>query len=104
MTRSSLVPLGFLAFSALALTGCDSPSPRMMGAAQRTVTVDGSTFGVHWNGEEAEVYRTSPELMPRLSEVFAKAEKAIGIASGCAVVPGSLAGDAALITARIDCG
>lgn len=76
----------------------------MMGAAHRTVTVDGSTFGVHWSGSEAEVYRTSTEFMPRLSVTMAKAERAIVQASGCTVVPGTMVGDAALMKAEIDCG
>lgn len=93
-----------LALITAPLAGCDSPSPRMMGAAHETVTVEGSTFGVHWTGTEAEIYRTSFEALPRLSVTMAKAERAVVLATGCKVVAGSLRGDAALMTAKIDCG
>ena len=95
--------LAGLVFTIVSLAGCDSPSPRMRGAAAQTVEVAGSTFGVHWLGSEVEIYRTSMEFMPRLGEVMAKAEQAVEIATGCRVVPGSLKGDAALMVARIDC-
>lgn len=74
----------------------------MMGAKQQTVEVGGSTFGVHWTEDRAEIYRTSFEALPSRSETMAKAEEALRIASGCKVL--GMAGDAALMTAKIDCG
>jgi len=85
------------------LAACDSPSPRMMSGERQEVAISGSTFTVYRKGTEVEVYRTSPEMLPRLSEVFAKAEQAIRQTTGCAVKDGSLVGDAALIRARLDC-
>lgn len=93
----------FAAVVIIAVSACDSPSPRLMRGERHTLEVDGSTFTVWRRGEEVEVYRTSVEFMPRMSEVFAKAETAIRQATGCAVVPGSLAGDAALMVAELDC-
>ncbi|WP_281840849.1 hypothetical protein [Sinisalibacter aestuarii] len=75
----------------------------MMGGERQTVIVEGTGFTVHRKGSAVEVYRTTPELMPRLSVVFARAETAIRQATGCAVVPGTLVGDAALMKAALDC-
>jgi len=74
-----------------------------MGGERRVVAVEGSTFSVWQRGEEAEIYRTSPEFLPRMSTVFARAEKAVRIATGCVVSSGSMVGDAALMKARLDC-
>jgi hypothetical protein len=90
--------------TAFALSGCDSPSLGMSGAAQRDVTVGDHRYSVRWKGERVEVYRTSMAFMPRLSEVLTGAEAAIVEATGCPVRPGSLVGDPALIKAEIDCG
>lgn len=92
-----------LALLLVLLSGCDSPSLRMAGAAHRVVEVGGSRFGVHWLGDEVEVYRLSREFLPRLGPTSVKAGAAIRLATGCAVVPGSLDGDVALMTAEIDC-
>jgi len=43
-------------------------------------------------------------MVPKIGEIFPKAAAAIEIASGCAVVAGSLKGDSAYVRARIDCG
>jgi len=96
MVFSLVIPLFLLA-------GCDSPSPRLEGASHRVVTVDGSRFGVHWRGREVEAYRISVEFVPRLGPMSVKFERAIEIATGCRVVPGSLVGDVALMQAEIAC-
>ena len=97
----------FLPFS-LALVGalaaCASPSPRMMSGERHDIEIAGTAFTVFRKGDEVEVYRTTPELLPRMSEVFAKAEQAIRQTTGCAVEDGSLVGDAALMKARLNCG
>lgn len=88
---------------ALALAGCDSPSPRMMSGERHAVVIDGTAFTVYRRGDAVEVYRTTAELMPRRSVVFARAEQAIRLATGCEVAHGSLVGDAALMKAALDC-
>jgi hypothetical protein len=88
----------------VALAACDSPSPRMMSGERHEAVIAGSAFTVYRKGDEVEVYRTTPEMLPRLSEVFAKAEQAIRQTTGCAVKDGSLVGDAALMRAELDCG
>lgn len=88
---------------AATLAACASPSPQMMRGEKLQTEVAGSRFTIWRKGEMVEIYRTSPEMLPRLSEVMAKAEIAVTRTTGCAVKPGSLAGDAALMTARLDC-
>jgi hypothetical protein len=76
----------------------------MMSGERQKVEVSGTAFTVYRKGDAVEVYRTTPEFMPRMSEVFARAEQAIEQATGCAVKDGSLVGDAALMRAVLDCG
>jgi hypothetical protein len=76
----------------------------MMASERHAVEVDGTAFTVYRRGDAVEVYRTTPEFMPRRSVVFARAEQAIRQATGCAVAEGSLIGDAALMKAALDCG
>lgn len=89
---------------ALGVAGCDSPSPRMMSGERQAVVIDGTAFTVYRRGDAVEVYRTTPEFMPRRSVVFARAEQAVRKATGCAVAEGSLIGDAALMKAALNCG
>jgi len=98
---SRLSPILFLA---ALLAGCDSPSPQFMRGERFEAEVEGSRFTIWRQGEAVEIYRTSPEVLPRLSEVFAKAEVAVRQTTGCAVASGSLRGDAALMTGTLDCG
>ena len=65
----------FALLTALALVGCNSPSPRFMDSPHVEVVVDGSRFSVWRNGDRVEVIRTSPEALPRLSVVLARAER-----------------------------
>ncbi|HHL22813.1 MAG TPA: hypothetical protein ENJ52_14980 [Aliiroseovarius sp.] len=77
----------------------------MMGGAVREVTVDGSRFRVFMQpgGSRVEAHRVSVEMLPSKVMTFARAWQAIEIATGCAVVAGSLGGDRAIVTARVDC-
>ena len=102
MTRSATFRLIFLACASLA--SCASPSPAFMQGQRLDAEVDGSRFTIWRAGEAVEVYRVSTEVLPKRSETFAKASVAIRRVTGCAVVPGSLAGDVALMEAEIDCG
>jgi len=89
---------------AASLAACASPSPQMMRGQKFQAKVAGSSFTIWRSGDAVEIYRTSPEMIPRLSEVMAKASVAVSRVTGCAVKQGSLAGDAALMTAKLDCG
>ena len=85
------------------LAACDSPHPAFNAMQRQTITVQGSTFQVRIRSDIAEAIRTNFEFNPKSRAVFPKATKAIEIASGCKVVPGSMEGDPALVRARIDC-
>lgn len=67
------------------------------------VEFEGSRFSVWREGDRVEVIRVSPEALPRLSVVLARAEVAIERATGCPVRSGSLKGDQAVVTARLAC-
>lgn len=88
----------------LVLASCDSPHPAFMGVESQTVEVQGSTFKIRIREDRAEAIRTNFERVPKIGDTFPKATKAIEIASGCNVVPNSMKGDPALMTARLDCG
>ncbi len=99
MPRKSLPMLLFAALGA-----CDSPSPAFMGAEKTAVEIDGSRFVVHRRENRVEVYRVSHEVLPRASEVLARAELAIRQATGCPIRKNSLKGDQALMKATLACG
>ena len=89
---------------ALALAGCDGPSAEFAGLPPRIVEVEGSTFRVWVDGPRAEALRTNAEASFTLAAVAPRAARAMEMASGCRVVPGSIEGDAAMIRAALDCG
>lgn len=85
----------------LLLAACDSPTPKVARWQKATVTEGGMTFGLHWTATEAEAYRTSKHLRPRLSLVRANAARALTRATGCTVT--AVSGDQAIVTAQLDC-
>ena len=85
------------------LGACDSPSIAFRGAVHGTAEAGGSRFGIHVKGDRVEAYRVSREWRPRLDEVRARAVTAIEEMTGCAVRPGSVDGDVAIIRARLHC-
>lgn len=87
------------------LLGCDSTTPAVARWDKATVEEGGMRFGLHWSRSEGrvEAYRLSKHLMPRLSEVSAKAVRAIERSSGCKVRPGTVEGDVAILKARLNC-
>ena len=100
-------PLAFLALAAAlsaVLAACASPSPQLMSGVKHQAEVSGSQFTIWQKGDRVEIYRTSREWMPHLSEVMAKATVAVVRVTGCEVRKGSMAGDAALMKARLACG
>jgi hypothetical protein len=96
-----------LSIAALALSGCDSPSPLSVfsGVPPTRVEVAGSVFSVRVAGREAQAVRTNFDLRAgsRGREIVPRAGIAMERASGCRVVPGSLRGDSAVIEARLAC-
>ncbi len=85
--------------------GCGSPSPEMWGGAMREVAVDGSRFRVYMQpgGTSVEAHRVSVEMLPSLSQTLERGYRAIERATGCHIVPGSLGGDWAIVTAEVNC-
>jgi hypothetical protein len=89
--------------SAAILAGCASPA--YLGAPSQVITKSGSTFRVYMRSgtDTVEAHRINPELLPSRSLILAKAEEAISYATGCRVVPGTMEGDPAIVSARVDC-
>ncbi len=87
----------------LLLAACSSPALRYSGVAPVRVEVEGSRYDVYRLDGEVQVIRVSMEVLPRKAQSFARAIAAIEAATGCSVVEGSLAGDQALVQARLDC-
>ncbi|PHQ94431.1 MAG: hypothetical protein COB40_12210 [Marinosulfonomonas sp.] len=89
----------------LAVSGCDSASPKFIGGSVKEVTVEQSRFRVfsQYGGNAIEAHRVSIEPLPSLVLTLDKAYRAIELATGCRVVEGSLRGDRAIILAEVDC-
>jgi hypothetical protein len=86
----------------LLLAACNTPGAGFRGVEPTRITAGGSTFDVRVVGVRAEALRLDTRWAPRLSSVAPQAVVAIERVSGCRVR--RLAGDAALMTARLDCG
>lgn len=87
------------------LGGCDSPAPAFLGGNATEVEIDSSRFRVftQHGSSRIEAHRISFEPLPSMVFTLEKAYRAIELATGCHVVPGSLAGDQAIILAKVDC-
>ncbi|WP_207768722.1 hypothetical protein [Pelagivirga sediminicola] len=98
------VPLMFvlLPLGVLLLAACNTPGPGFRGVEATRVTVKGVTFDVRVDGTRAEAMRRNGQWAPRLGAVAPQAVAAIERVSGCRVR--RLDGDAALMTAWLDCG
>ncbi|WP_203227970.1 hypothetical protein [Roseovarius dicentrarchi] len=92
-----LIPLAVLLCSA-----CNTPGPGFRGVEATRITVAGATFDVRVDGARAEAIRLDRQWAPRLDSVAPQGVAAIERVSGCRVR--RLGGDAALMTARLDCG
>ena len=75
----------------------------MAGATKTVVQVEQSTFSVYQLGDRVEVIRTNIEYGRDAKGIMERAIAAIPLATGCEVVPGSLDGDPALLTAKVHC-
>lgn len=89
--------------SALACLGaCNTPGMNFRGIDPVRITVQGSVFDVRVAGNRAEAIRVNTQWAPRLDAVAPQGVAAIERVSGCHVR--KLNGDAAQMTARLDCG
>lgn len=95
----------FILVTLIYAAGCDSPSARFLGGYSKDVMIENSKFRVFMqHGSSAvEVHRISIEPPPSLVGTLEKAYRAAEQVTGCLVVPNTLAGDQAIITAQIDC-
>jgi len=91
-----------LLVAALLLVACDTPGLAFRGIEPVRITVRGDVFDVRVDGVRAEAIRLNTRWAPRLASVAPNGTAAIEQVSGCRVR--KLEGDAALMTARLDCG
>jgi len=89
--------------SLFVFAACSGPSPAMRGAVTREVTVENSTFSVHHDWAEVEVVRANVELGRAAAGIMRRGYRAIQVATGCEIIPGTFGGDPALMRARIFC-
>lgn len=92
----------FAPLALLLCSACNTPGPAFRGVEATRITVAGATFDVRVDGSRAEAIRLNRQWAPRLDAVAPQGVAAIERVSGCRVR--RLAGDAALMTARLDCG
>ncbi|MGG7643175.1 hypothetical protein ACQ5SP_00010 [Rhodovulum sp. YNF3179] len=92
-----------LVLSGLVLAACNAPAPDGLGTPSRLVEIDGSRFRVSQQDGVATAIRTDVDFRPTVAKLRPRAARAMEEASGCAVVAGSLEGDAALMRARLLC-
>lgn len=91
-----------LLFPCLWVMACDTSGPGFQGVPPTRVTIGQSVFDVRIDGTRAEAIRLNTEWAPRLAAVAPRGVAAIEAVSGCRVR--KLDGDAAWMTARLDCG
>ncbi len=89
----------------LMLVACDSPRPELFRGSVTVVQIAAIQFRVYMQngGNSVEAHRISFETLPSLVLTLDRGVKAIEIATGCNVVPGSLRGDQAIVLAEVDC-
>ena len=85
------------------LSACNAPSMGYRGLPEYAAQVGGADFIIRADRDRAEAVRTNTMMGARFATVAPLAAEAMAQVTGCAVVPGSLGGDAAMITARLDC-
>lgn len=82
------------------LAACASPGLDFVGRAPVKVVVDGSDFSVWHDRVHAQAIRTNVE---RRRGVMKRGHRAIELATGCAIRPGTFQGDGALFEAGLTC-
>ena len=75
----------------------------MVGASRGEVEVAGARYVVFVKGHRAEAVRTNAMGLVSERSLWVRAKLAIERVSGCAVRPGTLYGDQALVEAELDC-
>lgn len=95
-------PFFIAVFALVYLAACNTPGLGFGGIAPVRITVQGSVFDVRIDGSRAEAIRINTQWAPRLEVVAPQGVAAIEKVSGCRVR--KLDGDAAQMTARLDCG
>ncbi|KAJ56951.1 hypothetical protein ACMU_00225 [Actibacterium mucosum KCTC 23349] len=85
----------------LAVTAC--ASPQLQGSVSRNVDVENSSFRVFFNRHKAEATRTNLEFGPNSNGIMQRGYRAIQLATGCEIVPGTFDGDPALMRAELFC-
>ncbi|UWQ22542.1 hypothetical protein [Jannaschia sp. W003] len=88
----------------LLLAACGTPHP--LDGLDRSARVGalGHRFVVNWNADTAQATRMNPTWRPAFSGVALAAVAAVERVTGCAVPPGSVDGDVALVEMTLDCG
>lgn len=87
----------------MALAACNTPGPGFRGLPPVRVTVGPSTFDVRRQGDLVELIRVTPEAVFTLRDLAPRAAAAVRQATGCALIPESLQGEATLMQGRIAC-
>jgi hypothetical protein len=92
----------FLCLLAL-LTACGAPNPLAGLERIGRASAGGHDFRVAWNAGAAKATRMNPAFLPARGAVAIAAVAATEEVTGCAVSPGSVRGDAALMSVRLRC-
>jgi hypothetical protein len=83
------------------LVACSAPTPHFRGLPTAVEAEGGAEFHIRQRGDLAEAVRVNTEWARSLTDVSARATRAIERATGCRVR--DLRGDAAVIVARLAC-
>lgn len=93
----------------LLLAACASPSPVFLGSDGMRVVVEGTCVAVFRKGDLAQAIRLDPAGRAAQPLMRARLFRAVEIATGCALVPGTddpvqgIRNDTGVLTVRIDC-
>lgn len=84
----------------LLVSGCATSGPEFRGAVTRRVSVDNATFQVRHTWFRAEAVRLNFDTR---RGALQRGYRAIQIASGCEIIPGTFHGDPARMEAALFC-
>lgn len=83
------------------LAACDAATTGLRDVPAVPQQIDGASFAVYRKGDLAQAVRTNRQFAPRIGPLAGQAAVAMQQATGCKVT--DLAGDAAVLTGRLDC-
>ncbi|MBY6157825.1 hypothetical protein [Pseudooceanicola nitratireducens] len=86
----------------LLLAGCAAPTLGFRGAVVSDHVVEGCRFKVYHSGDQAQAVRINRQFAPRIGPLAGRAAIAMQQGTGCRVT--EMAGDAAVLVARLSCG